>query len=105
MIVTVYDHGPGVADAGKHHIFEPFWRAGARRGGGAGLGLATVRETALRHGGQIQIEDAPRGGTGIWHILPPPHPHHEADFTGKVESYQRPLRVTCGDGEKESVLF
>src|SRR5262249_30159320 len=44
------DRGPGVPEDQRERVFEPFFR-GAERGG-AGLGLALVRQIARRHGGE-----------------------------------------------------
>ncbi|PYN98704.1 MAG: two-component sensor histidine kinase [Candidatus Rokuibacteriota bacterium] len=50
--LRVYDHGPGIPDAEREDVFRPFHRfAGAGDRGGAGLGLALVRQIARRHGG------------------------------------------------------
>jgi signal transduction histidine kinase len=60
--IVVEDRGPGVADADKSRILDPFWRAGDQTGEGAGLGLAIVSEVAAQHGGSISVQDAPGGG-------------------------------------------
>jgi signal transduction histidine kinase len=62
--LQVCDRGPGVPEAERERIFEPFYRpAGAReREGGVGLGLALVREIARRHGGDATC--LPRAGGG-----------------------------------------
>jgi signal transduction histidine kinase len=60
----VCDRGPGVPEAHRERIFEPFFRlpGHAEREGGVGLGLSLVRQIAQRHGGQAQCE--PRAGGG-----------------------------------------
>ena len=55
--IRVSDHGPGIAEAERERVFEPFYRvAGAKEGAGAGLGLALVRQIARRHGGDAVCE-------------------------------------------------
>jgi two-component system sensor histidine kinase MprB len=62
--LTVRDHGPGITDADRPHVFERFYRATAARGmPGSGLGLAIVRQVAEAHGGTVTAEAAPGGGT------------------------------------------
>ena len=73
-LLVVEDSGPGVPDADRTRIFEPFYQAGngarARRGG-VGLGLAICREIVTAHGGRIWVEDAPGGGSRFVVALPP----------------------------------
>ncbi len=63
--LRVADQGPGVPDAERERIFEPFYRlAGTRETGeGVGLGLALVRQIALRHGGTVRCVARAGGGT------------------------------------------
>ncbi len=62
--LTVRDHGPGIAAADVPHIFDRFYRATtARSMPGSGLGLAIVRQVAESHGGTIEVESPPEGGT------------------------------------------
>jgi PAS domain S-box-containing protein len=60
----IRDHGPGVSDPEKEHIFDLFYR-GSESGGksGTGVGLATVRRIAHRCGGRVWVEDTPGGGS------------------------------------------
>lgn len=61
---TVSDSGIGVSAAELNRLFKPFSQAGAdisRRFGGAGLGLASVRQLARAMGGDVTVE-ARRGG-------------------------------------------
>jgi two-component system sensor histidine kinase MprB len=65
-VLTVRDHGPGIAPGDLPHVFERFYRARASRGlPGAGLGLAIVRHVADSHGGAVQAGNAPGGGARL----------------------------------------
>ncbi|MEU4610738.1 MULTISPECIES: sensor histidine kinase KdpD [Streptomyces] len=69
--VRVVDRGPGVPDAGKDRIFEPFQRYGdAPRGAGVGLGLAVARGFAEAMRGTLTAEDTPGGGLTMVLTLP-----------------------------------
>ena len=61
-VVSVEDHGPGVAAADREHVFERFWRGKIAHSYGAGLGLAIVSEIMKIHGGSVNVGDAPTGG-------------------------------------------
>ncbi|MFC5143422.1 sensor histidine kinase [Streptomyces aureoversilis] len=65
VVLTVGDDGAGVPPAERERIFERFVRlddARSRDEGGAGLGLAIVRDVVRRHGGRISVRRAPEGG-------------------------------------------
>lgn len=50
------NEGPGIDDEHLPHIFDPLVRgSGDRRGGGFGLGLATVRSVITSHGWDISV--------------------------------------------------
>ncbi len=55
-VLTVSDHGPGIAEADRARIFEPFFRKAGAASTGTGLGLALVRQIARRHGGDVIVE-------------------------------------------------
>ena len=62
--VAVTDDGPGIAAADRERVFDRFTRLDAGRGreeGGAGLGLAIVRELVRAHGGTVPLADAEPG--------------------------------------------
>ena len=63
-IITVCDRGPGVPEAERERIFEPFYRlTGASEAhGGVGLGLALVRAIAQQHGGSVVCLPQEGGG-------------------------------------------
>jgi len=56
--LDILDQGPGVAEADRYRIFEPFYRGerqpqGAARG--TGIGLSIVHEYIVAHGGRIEL--------------------------------------------------
>ena len=63
-LLTIADQGPGVPDAERERIFQPFVRLESRprRVAGTGIGLAVVRELATALGGTVSVSDAPAGG-------------------------------------------
>lgn len=63
--LAVADTGPGVGDADRARLFEPFFRAESSRSratGGLGLGLMLVQQIAEAHGGRAEALPAPGGG-------------------------------------------
>jgi signal transduction histidine kinase len=71
-VLDVIDHGPGVPEAERQRIFEPFYRlaGGAETGRGSGLGLALVLDIARRHGGDAVCLAAEGGGSRFRVDLP-----------------------------------
>ena len=62
--VRVRDHGPGIPDAVRERIFDPFYRVESDRGrttGGSGLGLAIVRTCVEACGGTVSACNAQPG--------------------------------------------
>ena len=70
--VEVSNTGPGIPAADLPHVFERFYRVEKSRDaalGGAGIGLAIVRELVTSFGGRVGIESAD-GRTTVWFHLP-----------------------------------
>jgi signal transduction histidine kinase len=68
--IEVEDCGPGIPDAERATLFEPFWRAAGQRGVGAGLGLAIVRDVVEQHGGAVAVRTGACGGACFVMTLP-----------------------------------
>jgi signal transduction histidine kinase len=71
-VLQVADRGPGVPQAERRRIFEPFYRlrGASEREGGVGLGLALVQSIAERHGGSVHCL-AREGGGAVFEVLLP----------------------------------
>jgi two-component system sensor histidine kinase SenX3 len=71
--IAVSDTGPGIAAADVARIFEPFVRldtARTRETGGTGLGLAIAQAIVFAHGGTIEVDTTPGGGSTFTIRLP-----------------------------------
>ena len=71
--VVIEDEGPGISEADRERVFEPFVRLDESRSpdkGGAGLGLAIARTIIRGHGGDISLENRAEGGLRVTVVLP-----------------------------------
>jgi signal transduction histidine kinase len=62
--ILVDDKGPGIPEADREKVFEPFVRLESSRNrdtGGVGLGLAIARSLVRNHGGEITLSQGPAG--------------------------------------------
>jgi len=69
-MLTVVDHGPGIAAADAARVFERFARGEHAPSGGAGLGLAIVKRVVEAHGGRIDLANRHGGGLVATITLP-----------------------------------
>lgn len=73
FIIEIADNGPGIAEAEKAKVFEPFYRTAAARDTdrqGMGLGLSIARSVILAHGGSIELRDRAHRGLIVTVSLP-----------------------------------
>ena len=71
IIVSIRDHGKGIADLDVQRLFQPFARGDKARGGkGSGLGLAIVSRIVEMHSGTIKLENHVDGGLEAVFTLP-----------------------------------
>jgi signal transduction histidine kinase len=72
-VLLVDDDGPGIPEQRREEIFQRFTRLDDARdcdAGGAGLGLAIVRDVVAAHGGTVTVSTAPSGGARFSVRLP-----------------------------------
>jgi two-component system, NtrC family, sensor kinase len=67
--LVLADSGPGIPRENLAQIFEPFFSTKAK---GTGLGLALVQQIVSEHGGRIEVDCPPAGGTRFTILLPQP---------------------------------
>jgi two-component system sensor histidine kinase KdpD len=69
--VRIVDRGPGIPEADRPRVFQPFQRLGDHPGGdGVGLGLAVAQGFVAAMGATIEVDDTPGGGTTFVVSLP-----------------------------------
>ncbi|MBA2557702.1 MAG: HAMP domain-containing histidine kinase [Chloroflexi bacterium] len=78
VLVTVANDGQPIPAGDLPHVFERFYRVDKSRDrdrGGAGIGLAIVKQLVEAAGGRVGAESGP-GGTRFWFSIPSERPGH-----------------------------
>ena len=68
LVLTVADHGVGIALEAQGRLFQPFHRGGdemTRAAPGVGIGLALVKRYADVHRAKVTLESEPGRGTTV----------------------------------------
>lgn len=77
VMVEIEDHGPGIAEADRERIFEPFCQVGrdqmTDKANGTGLGLTLARSIVERHQGRIELDSELGRGSVFRVVLPAVH--------------------------------
>lgn len=82
--IHVDDDGPGVPEAMRTSIFDPYFTT---KSDGAGLGLSIVKKIVVEHGGTIDVTKSPLGG---------------ARFRVRIPKLGTPSAEAALDGERDS---
>lgn len=70
VVIEIADTGPGLPNAVRQNLFQPF--AASSRPGGSGLGLAISHEIMRAHGGDLSLVSSDASGTIFRLELPDP---------------------------------
>jgi two-component system sensor histidine kinase KdpD len=70
LVISVADHGPGLAPGEENKVFEKFYRGPRTRPGGLGLGLSIARQLVEAHSGEIVVRNREGGGARFSIRLP-----------------------------------
>jgi signal transduction histidine kinase len=65
--ISISDTGPGLDDAVKDRLFDPFYTTKSE---GMGVGLAICSTIVNQHGGRIEVESR-KGGGATFHVVLP----------------------------------
>ena len=97
--LTVQDDGVGIQPEALPRLFDPFYTT-KRPGGGTGLGLSICMSIVREHGGSIDVETLPAGGTAFTVYLPIAAGEHSAavvpDLGPSSPSVQHPAEILKG---------
>lgn len=63
-VIEVTDNGSGIPADERERVFDRFYRRAGSGRAGSGLGLSIVKAIAARHGGRVELAEAP-GGRGL----------------------------------------
>ena len=69
VVISIRDHGPGVAEKDLPHVKEKFYK-GSSKARGNGIGLAVCDEIVKLHNGTLTLSNAEGGGTLVDVRLP-----------------------------------
>jgi len=86
FVVDVEDNGPGIPDAMREVVFDPYVTT---KHTGTGLGLAIVKKIAIEHGGMVTAEASSLGGARLRLTLP---------VRGTAAARELPLQVDDPNG-------
>jgi PAS domain S-box-containing protein len=97
ITITVQDDGVGIRPEALPRIFDPFYTT-KRPGGGTGLGLSICMSIIREHGGNIEAETLPAGGSAFTIYLPAvsgQHPQPPSAPSDSAAASSRAVRATA----------
>lgn len=108
LTMEVHDEGPGITDADKKRIFEPFAQlSNAAAHDGFGIGLALVDKIVRQMNGNITIEDNGNKGTLFTVRLPMPLADSSTVLMQKAKEpmLEAAYSVLIIDNDKSQLVF
>jgi CheY-like chemotaxis protein len=103
VVCSVRDHGRGITQDVRHHIFEPFF---STKSGARGLGLSAVERVIATHAGAIEVESEPGVGS-LFRIELPATPRDGEEIARSPEpraAQERRLLVVEDEPEVRRVV-
>jgi two-component system, NtrC family, nitrogen regulation sensor histidine kinase NtrY len=79
VAVMIADDGPGVPDAARERVFDPYFTSKPE---GTGLGLAIVKKIVIEHNGSISAGRSDRLGGAEFVVFLPKPPRHGISAVG-----------------------
>jgi PAS domain S-box-containing protein len=73
VCLSIADNGPGIDNADRERIFDPFYTTA---NDGTGIGLSIVQRIIADHGGTIRVAESPQGGAEFRLEFPVPATEH-----------------------------
>lgn len=98
FVASVKDNGPGIPEAIRSRIFEPFF---STKVSGHGLGLAAVTGILKTHQGEVIVDSIEGIGTEIKVFLPALHRPVELDAGEKIETNGESKLILLVDDDEE----
>jgi len=100
VTITIQDDGVGISQEAASKIFDPFYTT-KRPGGGTGLGLSICVAILREHGGTVEAQSLPAGGSAFTVVLPAAAPEQSpsAPTPGGISQGNAP-RAGTSHGEK-----
>jgi signal transduction histidine kinase len=74
LLLNVDDNGPGIPEADRPKVFDPFF---TQREGGIGLGLTVAQQIVRAHGADIAAHASPEGGARFQIFFPKTATHKQ----------------------------
>ncbi|MFP4066429.1 MAG: ATP-binding protein [Spirochaetaceae bacterium] len=105
--ISINDTGPGIPASEQETVFRAFTQLEGgltRRHGGAGIGLAVVRELTRLMSGDVRLSSREGEGSTFTLTFPLEALPRSRSFPGGIEDRARRILVTGGTGEEREML-
>src|ERR1035438_3600305 len=93
--ISIEDNGPGIAEAVRDRLFEPFVSHGKENG--TGMGLTVVQKILQDHGGDVTVDQTSASGT-TFRLTIPLNPSASTEIAAPMRYSMSEMK--CGNGER-----